>query len=251
MQTKFLGTGGYYPNESRHTMSVLIPERGILFDAGTSTFRATPHLKSDELQVFLSHSHLDHIAGLTCLLVPMLAGDLKKVSVTGEAKTLKAVKDHLFHPSIFPIHPDFEYLELKQDMKLKCGGVVKHVQLKNHPNGSTGYRIDWPELSIAYITDTVCDGTYKEFIQGVDLLIHESNFPDSQKEWAVKTGHSCTSEVAQLAKEASVKKLVLVHRDPVLDVDIKQETKQAQSIFPETIFAEDGLTLEFKDGSFQ
>lgn len=245
MQVRFLGTGGYYPNETRHTMSVMIPEKNLLFDAGTSAFRARNFLESDQLNIFLSHSHLDHIIGLTCMLVPLLTEDLKKITIHGEAKTLTAVQDHLFHPSVFPIKPDFKYRELEQDLELDCGGILKHIQLKQHPNGSTGYRVDWPDKSLAYITDTVCDGSYTEFIKGVDLLIHESNFTDEHKEWAVKTGHSCTSEVAELAKEASVKKLILVHVDPVLEVDLEAEAAKAQAIFQETVIAEDGLTIEF------
>jgi hypothetical protein len=65
MRVEFLGTGGYHPNERRHTACVLLPEIGLAFDAGTSVFRLPPRLESKELDVFLSHAHLDHIAGLT------------------------------------------------------------------------------------------------------------------------------------------------------------------------------------------
>ncbi|MCH8830103.1 MAG: ribonuclease Z, partial [Planctomycetes bacterium] len=176
MRIEFLGTGGFHPNERRHTACVMLPEIGLIFDAGTSFFRVPSRLQSDKVQIFLSHAHLDHVAGLTFLLAPLLSGRLK-ATLIGTRRTLDAVRDHLFAATLFPVKPPYDYVELQQSMPVEGGGQLTFVPLK-HPGGSVGYRIDWAERSLAYITDTVVDGSYTQFVQGVDVLIHECYFPD-------------------------------------------------------------------------
>ena len=77
MRLELLGTGGFFPNDRRHTACVLLPEIGVMFDAGTAAYRVPDALQTPDLQIFLSHAHLDHVFGLTVLLVPLLDGRLK------------------------------------------------------------------------------------------------------------------------------------------------------------------------------
>jgi ribonuclease BN (tRNA processing enzyme) len=246
MQIEFLGTGGYHPNERRHTACVMLPEIGLVFDAGTAFFRVPERLQTSELTVFLSHAHLDHIAGLTFPLVPMVNGKLRTLRVYGTSTTLTAVRQHLFADPLFPVQPNFEYIELDGDVILPDGGVLRHTPL-NHPGGSNGFRIDWPERSLAYITDTTAgpDGVDADFIRGVDLLIHECNFADDMREWALKTGHSHLTPVLELARDAEVGRLILLHIDPECPGDDPIGLNGAQNIFPGTVVAEDGDLFEF------
>lgn len=245
MQLVFLGTGGFHPNERRHTASIMLPEAGVVFDAGTSFFRMPGHLKTRELDVFLSHGHLDHICGLTFPVVPLLTDELDAIRVYGTPRTLTAVQERLFSAEMFPVAlPNTSFHELPGDFELDDGGRLTHCELE-HPGGSTGFRIDWPECSLAYITDTVAPGDYIEFIRGVDLLIHECYFPDEMAEWALKTGHSHTTPVAQVAKDAGVGRLALVHIDPQRADDDPIDLDVARSIFPETFIAEDKMVIEF------
>jgi ribonuclease BN (tRNA processing enzyme) len=244
MQAVLLGSGGYHPNERRHTMSVMLPEIGVAFDAGTSFFRAASRLQTDFLDIFLSHAHLDHIAGLTYLVVPMLRGQLQQVRLHSNRKTLDAVREHLFAEPVFPLLPQFEFLELPPDVSLPRSGTLTHTLLK-HPGGSIGYRVDWPDRSLAYITDTTADGSYDDFVRGVDLLFHECYFPDELQEWTEKTGHSCTTPVSELAKHAGVGKLVLIHIDPQREDDDPVGLETARGIFAETVLGEDLMEFEF------
>lgn len=243
MRIHFLGTGGYHPNERRHTACVMLPEIGVVFDAGTSVFRLPKRLQTENLDIFLSHAHLDHIAGLTFLLVPMLNGQIGTVRLWGTGKTLDAVREHLLAEAVFPLPPQFEYVKLPSRASVPGGGTITHVPL-DHPGGSTGYRLDLPDRSLAYITDTLADRSYLGFIRGVDLLIHECYFPDEDAAAARESGHSHTTPVVELARDAGVSRLLLVHIDPQREEDDPIGLDAARRIFPATEIAEDLMTVE-------
>ena len=246
MRIVLLGTGGYHPNERRHTACVMLPESGVILDAGTSFFRVAGRLQTDSVQIFLTHAHLDHIAGLTFFLVPLLRGTVKRARLYGTERTLDAVRKHLFAEAVFPILPPFEFIDLEQSEAIGIpGGVLTHRALPSHPGGSRAFRIDWraregaPPKSLAYITDTAVDGTYTEFVRGVDLLIHECYFPDDKAVWAEQTGHSHTTPVAELARTTGVGRLVLVHVDPLSPLDDPVDVAAARRIFPDTELGRD------------
>lgn len=244
MRIHFLGTGGYHPNERRHTACIMLPEIGVVFDAGTGLFRAFERLQTDSLDIFLTHAHLDHVVGLTYVLAPLALGQLKRVAVHTAPVYLDAIRTHLFSQRLFPVLPAFDFVPLTDRVAISQGGHLTHCPL-THPGGSLGFRIDWPDRSLAYITDTFGDGSYLQFIHGVDVLIHECYFPDELAEWAEKTGHSFTSQVAHLAQDAGVGHLYVVHVDPRRADDDPIDLTRARGIFPATTLAEDRLEIEF------
>jgi ribonuclease BN (tRNA processing enzyme) len=224
----------------------MLPESGVILDAGTSFFRVAGRLQTDSVQIFLTHAHLDHIAGLTFFLVPLLRGTVKRARLYGTTRTLDAVRQHLFAEPVFPILPTFECIDLEQSEAIDVpGGVLTHQPLPSHPGGSRAYRIDWPTgdgtpaKSLAYVTDTSVDGSYTEFVRGVDLLIHECYFPDDKAVWAEQTGHSHTTPVAELAREAGVRRLVLVHVDPLSLQEDPVDVAAARAILPDTELGRD------------
>lgn len=243
MKLILLGTGGYHPNDLRHTSCVMLPEIGLMFDAGTSFFRVPERLQTDEVQIVLSHAHLDHICGLTFFLPTLLSGKVTSAKVYGSDKTLAAIRTHLFDEDVFPVLPSFEFETLSESLGVGQGGTLTHMP-NEHPGISLGYRVDWPNRSFAYLTDTYCDGSAAEFVKGVDVLIHESNFPDGYEEFAKKTGHSTPTPVATMAKEAKVGRLILTHLDPTLDGDDPLRLESVREIFPDTDVAVDLMEIE-------
>ena len=246
MKLVVLGTAGYHPNEFRHTTCVMIPEAGessstleLLF------FECRNHIETDKLDIFISHAHLDHIVGLTYLLGVLHQRPLKEVRVHGEKAKLAAIRRHLFAGELFPVAPPYEDIALEANVNVDSA-VITHRAL-DHPGGSTGYRVDWPDRSLAFITDTTAkpDVAYGEFIRGVDLLIHECNFPDGKEAQAEKTGHSCLSAVAHVAKRAEVGGLVLLHFDPLGQGISEQDLQKAQEIHSPIIVAEDAMEIDF------
>jgi ribonuclease BN (tRNA processing enzyme) len=245
MRLLILGTGGYHPNERRHTACLLVPELGLAFDAGSSVFRVASRLESKELDVFLTHAHLDHIMGLTFLLVPMMKGEITRCRIHAELHIQDAVKQHLFATPIFPVLPQFEFVTLAGQIPVAIGrAMITHCPLP-HPGGSRGFMLAVDGRRLAYITDTIVDGSYTEFIRGADVLIHECNFPDSMAQWCQQTGHSHTSQVAALAKEAGVGKLYLTHIDPQCQEDDPVGLDTARALFADTTLAEDLMEIEF------
>ncbi len=105
MRLVLLGTTGYHPNENGHTPCMLLPEAGVMFDAGTAIFLAPRLLATPTLDIFLSHAHLDHTIGLTYLFSVIHQHPLERVRVFGEAEKLAAIEEHLFSEFLFPARP--------------------------------------------------------------------------------------------------------------------------------------------------
>jgi ribonuclease Z len=246
MRLVLLGTAGYHPSDTRQTTCLMIPEVGIVLDAGTGFYRVRDHLQTNELHIFLSHAHLDHVVGLTFWFDVIHERPLDRAVVHGQLEKLKAVREHLLDEHLFPAALPYEYEPLSKIVALPGGGKLTHFPL-THPGGSTGYRLDWPNRSIAYVTDTTASSAaaYVESIRGVDLLIHECNFRDGEEEFAELTGHSCTSGVAEVAKRAAVGRLVMIHMNPLVSSEDPVDLEVARKIFPNTVVGHDGMTVEF------
>src|SRR5687768_6996245 len=177
MKLLLLGTAGYHPSETRHTTCLMLPEAGIVLDAGTGFFRVRQHLQTPTLDILLTHAHLDHVVGLTYLFTATWGKGMERVTVHGAAAKLAAIREHLLAEALFPVPPPCHWQSL-EDGELKIGSArVTHFSLP-HLGGSVGYRIDWEGRSLGYITDTTAaaDAPYIEAIRGVDLLVHECNF---------------------------------------------------------------------------
>lgn len=251
MNLELLGSGGFHPSERRHTACLMIAELGIVFDAGTAAFRIPSRLQTDELTVFLSHAHLDHILGLTYLLVPLLEGRLKQVRVFATVAVIDAIKTHLFSKPIFPKLPEnLRFIDIEQHpvVEFEGGVLVTHFPLVSHPNMSRAYKVEWSNngqrRQFAYVTDTTVDGTYSEFIRDVPLLIHECYFSDAEEQTAHETGHSSTTMVAELARDVGTQRLILVHVDPRTTCDDPIGIDTARQAFPNTEIGEDLMRIE-------
>lgn len=246
MKLILLGTTGYHPNNRRHTACLMLPEAGIVLDAGTAMFRVRDYLVTPQLDIFVTHAHLDHIAGLTFLIDVLWQSGCPRATVHASAETIRAVNEHLFAEALFPVKPPCDFLELNQPVPLSLGGTLRPFAV-DHPGGALAFRLDWPDRSMAYVTDTTArkDADYIEQIRGVDLLVHECYFDDSMSEWAKTTGHSAITAVAEVARAANVGRLVLVHLNPMIDAVDPVGVEVARKIFPATELGEDLAEIEF------
>jgi ribonuclease Z len=153
----------------------MLPELGVIFDAGTGIFRARDLIQTDTLDIFLTHIHLDHCIGLTFLYDVLYQKEMQRVTVHLAEDKIEAIEKHLFSESLFPVKPNFDFQPLSnRPVALNDGSQILAIPL-DHPGGAHGFRIDWPDRSCAYITDTTAspDANYVGAVANANTLIHE------------------------------------------------------------------------------
>ncbi len=121
--------------------------------------------------------------------------------------------------------------------RLKSGKPVGDVR----PEQVVGPAI--PGTSVAYTGDTRPCETLTEAIHGVDVLIHESTYMESEAKNAEEHNHSTALQAANAAKGAGARCLILTHMSHRYD-DRDLVVEEARTVFPESYGAEDMRLFE-------
>jgi ribonuclease Z len=98
--------------------------------------------------------------------------------------------------------------------------------------------------TLVYSGDTRPHLSVIEAARGADLLVHEATFGTDEQERARETGHSTAAEAAKVALDAGVRRLVLTHISPRYNRDAPELLAEARGVFPETVIARDGMTVD-------
>ncbi|MCK4405510.1 MAG: ribonuclease Z [Hadesarchaea archaeon] len=130
--------------------------------------------------------------------------------------------------------PDFSRLKAGESVKLRDGSIVKPEQVMGPPR---------PGRKVVYTGDTRPSKRIVELARNADVLIHDCTLADELAEKAAESTHSTPSEAAEVAKQADVKQLTLIHISPRYEDDAVL-LEQAQKIFPNTVVARDLMELE-------
>ncbi len=107
-----------------------------------------------------------------------------------------------------------------------------------------------PGRTLVYSGDTRPHLAVIEASRGADLLVHEATFGGDEMERARETGHSTAAEAARVAADAGVRRLVLTHISSRYNRDAAELLAEARAVFPETVIARDGMTVDvpYADG---
>jgi ribonuclease BN (tRNA processing enzyme) len=141
-----------------------------------------------------------------------------------------------------------DFVPLKPTQELAGGARISSFPVDHMKESPCfGFRIDTPGGSLAYVTDSYGEpgSRYAQAIRGADVLLHDCCVLDDQGEFAKKVGHGHITPVAQLAAEAQVGRLVLIHLSSFRPEHGEPELDRAYPIFPRTEVAYDGMEIEF------
>jgi ribonuclease BN (tRNA processing enzyme) len=207
MRIRILGCSGGIGAGSR--TSALLVDDDVLIDAGTGIGDLELGDLDSIRHVFLTHAHLDHVAGL-----PMLADRVfeenfdEPLTVYAREETLRAVKDHLFNDIIWP---DFSRLPSPEKPMLRfrvCSPgdtvTIKHRDFYAvdvmHTVPTLGYTVQNSGGVFAVSGDTKTNETLWPVLNACDdlrVLVIEVSFPDEMEDLANQAGHYCPSTLTR------------------------------------------------------
>lgn len=136
----------------------------ILIDIGTSCLYVEKSLKSLGIDpsnidiVLITHSHIDHVAGLRVF--------------TKKYKPLVYISDKILKESNLNI----ENINSDEEIDLKCDISIKSFKLSHDVNDIKGYLIEEGNDSMVYVTDTgyINEKNFR-YLKNKNLYVFESN----------------------------------------------------------------------------
>lgn len=241
-------------------IEVDVGDRFFVLDAGTGIRTlGRKFLKEDirEAHLLLTHTHWDHINGFPFFTpaydpkrsIHILAGHLKEKGGIREA-----LSNQMDSP-MFPVPLEamranlrFEDFDAGDSFALYPDVYVRTTAL-NHPNGATGYRIEYGGHSLCYITDTEHvpgkpDRNILELIEGADMVIYDSMYTEAEFLSRVGWGHSTWNEGVRLCRAAGVKRIAIFHHEPDHDDDFMDRLEEeAKKEWSEALVAREGMKI--------
>lgn len=126
----------------------------------------------------------------------------------------------------------FSKLQDGADYHRKDGVVVKNDWVTFPPA---------PGRKYVYCADTAYTESILPFVQGADLVYHETTYLDDLAEKAAERFHSTTVQAANIARKAGAKKLIIGHFSSKY-TDLSPFLEECRPVFPATDLAIEGVT---------
>jgi ribonuclease BN (tRNA processing enzyme) len=206
------------------------PEGGdrptLVLDAGTGLRTLTTLLHGDSFDgsIVCSHLHWDHVQGL-----PFFgAGDRDgaRVDLHVPAQDGRSGRDLLaqsFSPPSFPITPEglhgaWAFHALSEGRHQLEGFEVTAVDIQHKGGRTFALRLEDDRGSLVYMPDHAptagVSADLRAVLDGVDVLVHDAQFLESERPVAVDYGHATVEDSIDLARACGAGTLVLFHHSP-------------------------------------
>ena len=210
MKLTIIGSWGAYPGDGGATSGYLLQADGynILLDCGSGVLSKLPgYLDINELQgVVISHFHPDHVAD---------TGVLKHAVIVQKALGHRKEKLYFYAPEVEPWFSILNQDDCTEARPYTERGVHQIGPFRFtfiravHPVPSFSMRIECCGSSLGYTGDTNWHDNLPGFFKDVDILLAEASLFNQFK--GRIPGHMASSEAAELAEQASAKRLILTH----------------------------------------
>ena len=223
----------------------------FIFDAGTGIKALSDHLLAEQrgridAKIFITHPHWDHINALPFFAPLYAQGNAFEIfgashGEVGMEQLVSAQMDGVFSPiTVHEFGASIRYRNLREE-SLEMDNIRIRSMLLNHPGTCLGYRVEYGQRAICYITDNEIypreSGFHNRqylnkltrFVADADIMIIDSTYTDEQYSTRMHWGHSAVSEAVILAHNAGVKTMCLFHHDPdQSDDDIDAKLRAAR-----------------------
>jgi len=254
MRIRVLGCSGGIGVGLR-TTSLLVDD-DILIDSGTGVGDLTLDEMAGIRHIFVTHSHLDHIAGIPLLVDSIFDRIETPITIHAQAPTLEALRAHIFN---WVIWPDFTRLPTAQEPVLcyelmtpgstlqLAGRSIESIPVQHIVPG-VGYRLSAGGKSFAFSGDTSSNDSFWAALNhhdNLDLLIVECAFANDSLELSRLAAHYCPSLLAaDMAKLTHQPAVHLTHLKPGSEDAIFSECRTALAgRDPQRLFGGEVFTL--------
>jgi phosphoribosyl 1,2-cyclic phosphodiesterase len=237
-------TGAAFDRYGGDTSSVAVARDGgvprLILDAGTG-LRSVADLLDDEPfrgSILLSHLHWDHTHGLPFAPAVDHEDAVVDLYLPAQGGDPLQVLSRAMSPPHFPITPaqlrgNWRFFSLKAGVTEIAGFEVLAADVPHKGGRTFGFRVSDGGSSLAYIPDywqTAATEEPSGLVDGVSLLLHDSQHTTAEMEDKAFLGHSSVEYAIGLAERRNVERLALFHHDPGrTDEEIDQIVVEATS----------------------
>ncbi len=183
----------------QHLMSIIIDDC-VAIDAGSLAFACTNLQRQQVRDVVLTHTHLDHIAGLPMFIDDLFATLTEPVRIHATREVIDTLERDIFNWSVYPRFSELmnkhgrvvEYHEFKTGSEFSARHLtIKSVEV-NHKVAAIGYVISDGKVAVGITGDTAeTDNIWSAFNAVPDLkaVLVECAFPNEMSELATVSDH--------------------------------------------------------------
>ena len=172
----------------------------VAVDCGALGFWSTSEAQARIKNLFLTHSHADHIATLPIFVENSYEGKPDCVTVWGNAAVLNCIREDIFNDRFWPDFlrlappgaPFLELAKLESEVPVVVDGIRVTPVLVNHTVRCFGMILQTRRSSVVIISDTAPTERIWEIASGLPNLkavYLEAAFPNKMHELAVVSKH--------------------------------------------------------------